>query len=68
MWKKCESYTWKADVRYYLYYLPIEIIKAFLAMKRKDHILNDMSKRDYLGLARGLADCRAGRLYEWIEE
>ena len=66
MWKKCESYTWKADVRYYLYYLPIEIIKAFLAMRRKDHIL--MTKRDYLSLARGMADIRSGRLCEWVDE
>jgi len=34
----------------------------------KDHILNDMHWLDYIGLAMGIADMKAGRSYRYEGE
>ena len=64
-WIKSPNWTWKTDVKYYLYYLPKEILCAVIGIAQKDHILNEMDWREYLDLACGIADMKAGRLYRY---
>ena len=64
-WRKNPKWTWKTDVKYHLYYLPKEILSALIGIARKDHILNDMDWREYLDLAHGIADMKAGRWYRY---
>jgi hypothetical protein len=63
---KNPKWTWKTDLRYYCYQLPLELFKSIIAMARKDHILNEMGIYEYLDLACGIADMKCGRW--WSEK
>jgi hypothetical protein len=62
-WKKVDKWTWKSDVRFYFYQLPLETLRAIIGIAQKDHILNDMDKWEYIDLAKGIADMKCGRFY-----
>ena len=62
-----KMYNWKADLRYYIY-LPRFIVCGLLGIYRKEHILNEMSKQDYLSLLCAMCDARAGRFYRWVRD
>ena len=65
---KNPEWTRKNDLQYYLI-LPFEIIKTIPAiLKGEPRKLNDMSWKDYIGLAQANADCKSGRWYKEVAE
>lgn len=67
-WIRSPKWTWRTDILYWLYYYPIEFLRALYGIAIKDHILNEMDWREYLDLAAGIADMKAGRLYTLVED
>jgi hypothetical protein len=67
-WKKNPNWTWKRDVRFYLYQKPLAILSALKGIAQKDHILNEMDWREYMDLMISMADMKCGRLYTYVEE
>jgi hypothetical protein len=67
-WEKSPKWTWKTDVRYHLYQLPLELLRALYGIATKDHVLNGMDWREYLDLAHGIADMKCGRWFTWLED
>ena len=63
-----KTFGFKENLKYHLYFFPKEFIRALFAIAKKDHILNEMHWLDYIDLARGIADMKAGRLYRYIGE
>lgn len=64
-WVKAKSWTWKSDIKYHLwvcYLVPKYLFKWIfnIDFTRK---LFDFS--EVVSFAKGSADVRAGRLYEW---
>lgn len=67
-WIRNPKWAWKNDVLYWLYYYPIEFLKALYGIITKDHILNEMDWKEYLDIAAAIADMKAGRLYTMVED
>jgi hypothetical protein len=67
-WKKNPNWNWWTDVKYHVYYLPKEILRAIVGILQKDHILNEMDWREYIDMAHGIADMKAGRWYRYKED
>ena len=61
---KSKYWTWKSDVKYYFYRMPLNVIKTIPAILRGEPKTNDMTWRDYIGLAHAMADCQCGRIWE----
>jgi len=61
-----KEYGLKEEVRYRIY-LPYYLIRAIYGILRGYHKLDDFTITEYIGLAKGQCDCRAGRLYRWVE-
>jgi len=60
---KSKHWTWKSDVRYYLYRMPLNIILTIPAILRGEPKINDMTWRDYIDLAKAMADAQYGRMW-----
>lgn len=62
-WIKNPKWTWRSDLKYWLFYYPIEFIRMLHAVAQKDHVLNDMGWREELDCAGAFADMKAGRFW-----
>ncbi len=60
---KSKSWTWKSDVKYWLYRMPLNIIKTIPAILKGEPRINEMEWRDYISLACAMADCQCGRVW-----
>ena len=61
-----KEYGLKEEIRYGIF-LPYFMLKAINGILEGDHKLNGMTKSQYIDLYKGLCDCRAGRVYRWVE-
>lgn len=68
IWKKNPKWTWKNDVRYWCYQMPLAILRALIGIARKDHILNDMDWKEYVDVMQSFADMKCGRFYTYVDE
>ena len=60
---KSKHWTWRSDVWYWLYRMPSNVILTIPAILRGEPKTNEMTWRDYIGLAQAMADVQCGRMW-----
>jgi len=61
---KSPYWTWKSNIKYWFWRMPLNVLKTIPAILKGEPRINDMTWRNYVGLAMAMADAQTGRMWE----